>query len=166
MRLTLAAYLGVSRTLSFLGMKVGASNFWCVEGQSRAAKPGDLLLLYFPRSASGSKQGIGQIYRIVSEPANRGRSECSSRGMLDVDIELLVTLPNKVTASELKADSRLSAWSALRRNFQGVTFLIDEPTWQALQQMIVDQNPAAVTSNGPTSSCSTSQVRNDRTPSR
>ncbi len=136
-------FLGVSRTLRFLQMKPGEANFWCVAGQSRLARPGDLLLLYFPVANSRVINGIGQIYRITSEPRQMHRSPCASRGMAHVDTTLLGNLENPVTAKDMKGSEVVRTWGALSRSFQGVTFVVSPHIWSVLRATIVAHDPSA-----------------------
>lgn len=139
----MAVYLGVSRTLRFLEMKPGEANFWCVSGQSTAARAGDLLLLYFPVANSARVNGVGQVYRITSEPERSHRSPCADRGMAHIDTTLLANLETRVTAKDMKANEVVSKWPALGRSFQGVTFVVPADVWSALRTMIIDRNPTA-----------------------
>lgn len=138
-------FVGISRNREFRKREPGSQNFWCVAGQSLKAQPGDLLLLYLPVSASPRFQGIGQIYRITSEPRRLNRSQCAIRGMAHIDTELLLTLERPVTAKEMKIHPVVRRWNALSRNFQGVTFAIPDYIWKELRLMILERNPQAAT---------------------
>lgn len=141
----MTVYVGVSRKIHFLDDPIGTENYWCVSrtkgGESTRAQVGDLLLMYFPVSASAQRNGIAQFYRIVSQPSKAESSECSSRRMLQVRTVLLCTLSHPVTAQEIKANQILSKWSAVGRNFQAVTFALREELWQELRRLIIEKNP-------------------------
>ena len=139
----MAVFLGVSRTLSFLNKKPGDLNFWCIGGTSKAAKPGDQLLLYFPQSASSTKNGIGQIYQITSTAQKSDHSACHSFGMSEVETQLLLNLNTHIQIRYMKADPVLRKWGAVGRNMQGVTFAVNSEIWPSLRAMIVASNPNA-----------------------
>lgn len=137
----MTVFVGVSRKTSFLRLSPGETNFWCVAGQSSRAQPGDQLLLYIPVAVSRSVSGIGQIYQITSSPRVVHRSLCASLGMAHIDTVLMLKLEERVTAKDMKADSIVRHWAAIRRNFQGTTFLVSGEIWQALRRIIVAHNP-------------------------
>ncbi len=139
----MAVFLGVSRTLALLDGEVGDAHFWCVGGASSTAKPGDQILLYFPVSVSRSKAGIGQVYHITSLPRKAAQSRCNNYGMAEVDMCLQLTLRNHIKISDMKADSILQNWGAIKRSMQGVTFAMNSEQWTALRAMIIEKNPDA-----------------------
>jgi hypothetical protein len=136
-------YLGVSRNLSFLDYAVGQKNFWCVYSNSQPAQPGDLLLLYIPVKASQTRNGIGQIYKIITTPQGGRHAECADRMMSSVETELLLNLDSRITIKDMKRDKVVRQWGALGRNLQGVTFSVPEHIWAGFKAIIIDRNPKA-----------------------
>ena len=139
----MTVFLGVSRTLALLKSNPGDFNFWCIGGASKNAKAGDQILLYFPVAVSKSKSGIRQIYQITEVKKDLNRSICYNYGMSEVEIQLLLNLDKSVTIKEMKNDSLLKDWGAIKRNMQGVTFAIDIELWPTLRSMIVTGSPNA-----------------------
>lgn len=144
----MAVFLGVSKTLDFLNKKPGDTNFWCVGRESRTAKPGDQLLVYFPRTISKEKAGIGQIYQITSEPQDPVESLCSNYKMyrdkmFQIEMRLQMSLNNHIQIHELRANKELQNWKAVKCSMQGTTFAIDRAFWSSLRAQIVASNPEA-----------------------
>lgn len=136
-------FLGICRTLSFLVDSPGNKNFWCVGGASRLAAPGDQILLYFPVAVSHTRNGIGQVYQVISKPTSLRTSPCADFAMAHVDTQLLLTLRQRVTMKDMKANAVVRQWGAVQRNMQGVTFLVSQDVWPTLRSMIVERNPEA-----------------------
>jgi|SRR6185295_17463688 len=140
----MAVYLGVSRTLSLLDSEIKEKSFWCIHTRSQPVQPGDYLLLYVPVTVSKIKNGIKQIYLITTGPTDITRSECSSRNMVSVETQLLMTLNNGITIREMKRDQTVQKWGAIGRNMQGVTFSMNYAIWSSLKSLIANKNPDAI----------------------
>lgn len=111
-----------------------AKTFWCVYS-SYEARPEDLILLY------KTTYGIAQIYKINSEPYLKGQLQCEMRDMLTVDITLFANIDNPILVAEMKADTTLQKWGAVRRNFQQTIFKVSDTEWEALKALIIKKNP-------------------------
>lgn len=104
--------------------------FWCMPPDS---KIGDKILLYCPRSASASRQGVFAEAVVESSPDKACDKNyfCSGYGAygakyMYVRIKILKRFKPHVLAKEMKADRMLSGSGFVRRNFQGTTFILDK----------------------------------------
>jgi len=101
---------------------------WTCHQQTRR---GDLALLWRTHPHSD----IGYLLEAMSAPY-----ELESLGTV-CDCLIHVKFKEPITIADLKGDERLSEWPALRSNFQGSTFPIKFPFWQALTARIAAKNP-------------------------
>jgi predicted RNA-binding protein with PUA-like domain len=128
------AFLGVSRSTSWLELEPGDEAYWCLFS-SYEAEAGDVLVLYYTRL------GIAQIWRIVAPRAAEPEWRCSERGMVTVPTELLLSLEEPITAREMKADPVLQDAGFVNRNFQATAFRIRADQWHAMIQLMCEENP-------------------------
>jgi predicted RNA-binding protein with PUA-like domain len=130
----LKAYLGVTNLNSWRKVKAGDYSHWCVYLKYQASK-GDYFFLYRTRV------GIVQLYTLSSPPYNSEEIECAIRSMLTIDIKLMTTFENPVTASDMRQNAILKKSGALGRNFQQTIFRLSDSEQDEILRQLVHKNP-------------------------
>jgi hypothetical protein len=116
-------------------------SWWCLP---LTAMPGDRLLLYCPRTASITRQGIFAEAIVTSIVSNSRSENCNCSGynqggtrLFYADIRFIERFPQNLTAAMMKNDVALRRAPIVRKNFQGTTFQLDPQTYERIKFLIL-----------------------------
>ncbi len=115
------------------------ASWWTCHKDTRA---GDLALLY----RAGKKNGV--IYRdikylILAASDAYPINDISNIKNWHYGCEYLplYKFENPITFDEIKSDPYFDEWNAYNKNFQGISFKIEDHIWKHLTDVLIDKNP-------------------------
>ena len=125
-------FLGVATSRELTDTKT-TDSYWCVPADTNK---GDIILLYFPRSAGASRQGVFAECMVAEQPSDTNKQNylCSGYGLgvtflRHVPIKITKRFNPTVTARDMKRDPILMNVGFVRKNFQGTTFKLTKSVY-------------------------------------
>lgn len=125
--MTKESRLYVAETIKHLENRSNQNTWWCVVWKS---KPGDIGYLY--------KKGRGIVLKFrVVDLERKDERFCQMYGMQTANIEILTHLDtDAISVKEMKRNSTIQKFPAIRRNFQGKSFLVDSEISKAIDRLM------------------------------
>lgn len=119
-----------------------SESWWCLP---LTAMPGDRLLLYCPRTASITRQGIFAEATVTSIVSNSRSENCNCSGynqggtrLFYAEISFVERFSKNLTAAMMKNDAALRRAPIVRKNFQGTSFQLEPQTYERIKRLILD----------------------------
>lgn len=104
---------------------------------AKDVRKGDIILIY----TGSPHSNIGFVLRAISENFDDPDIQ-KSWNRPAVMVEKLIEIPNPITLSELKENSILSHWGAVRAGFRGSHFKMSDEEWEEIMKVIIEKNPS------------------------
>ena len=96
-----------------------------------------MVLLYCPRAASRSRQGVfaEAVIAVPPDKQHKDNIRCNGYRLLYAPIKVQRRFRPTVTASDMKRDQLLRTTSIVRRNFQGTCFELSEALYNRILKL-------------------------------
>ncbi|GAB6056496.1 hypothetical protein JCM15415_18120 [Methanobacterium movens] len=117
----------------YFGLKENTEIKW---NSAKEVRKGDIILIY----TGAPYSSIGFILKAITNPFEDPEIRKNWKRPA-IMVEKLVEIPNAIKLSELKENSILQQWGAVKLNFRGSHFKMTDEEWEEMKKLILEKNP-------------------------
>jgi len=108
--------------------------YWCAI-KKFSTSPGDVVFVYV------KGKGVSQLFYVSDNKDKKIMINCELRAMDTIWLKHIINLSNSLNSKMMKGNLLLSKLEAVRRNFQGTTFLLSADDASLILKELVSLNP-------------------------